>query len=98
MPSNEWWSEASKVARKLLFSTGRAAWIAGTTFLVLAVPLIIESDRDSQIQELENQQVNQFSDHLIFLLGRLSFQRFFGSHCCLNKNPQPLLIHCPTAT
>ena len=50
----------SKVSRKLLFATGRAAWITGTTFLVLIVPLIIESDRDSQIQELENQQVNGY--------------------------------------
>jgi len=34
---------------KLLWSTGKAAWIAGTTFLILCVPLIIEMDREQQL-------------------------------------------------
>jgi hypothetical protein len=36
---------------------GKAAWIAGTAFLVLIVPLIIEMDREQQLVEFENQQL-----------------------------------------
>ncbi|WCJ24119.1 translocase of outer membrane 22-V [Euphorbia peplus] len=49
-------SEASYVAKKLAKSTGKAAWIAGTTFLILVVPLIIEMDREQQFNDLELQQ------------------------------------------
>ena len=45
------------VSAKLLFATGRAAWIAGTSLLVLVVPLIIEMDREQQLMEMENQQL-----------------------------------------
>ncbi|TVU27209.1 hypothetical protein EJB05_29805, partial [Eragrostis curvula] len=48
--------EAAAMAKKLLKSTGKAAWIAGTTFLVLVVPLIIEMDREQQLNDLELQQ------------------------------------------
>ncbi len=42
---------------KVAAATGRAAWIAGTAFLVLVVPLILEMDREQQLTELENQQM-----------------------------------------
>ena len=48
--------DSSVVAKKLLWSTGKAAWIAGTTFLILAVPLIIEMDRETQLIEMETAQ------------------------------------------
>ncbi|KDP26474.1 hypothetical protein JCGZ_17632 [Jatropha curcas] len=49
-------SDTVFVTKKLLQSTGKAAWIAGTTFLILVVPLIIEMDREQQLTELEIQQ------------------------------------------
>ncbi|KAK8650758.1 hypothetical protein V6N13_140384 [Hibiscus sabdariffa] len=51
-------SDAAFVSKKLIHSTGKAAWIAGTTFLILVVPLIIEMDREQQFNELELQQAN----------------------------------------
>ncbi|KAJ7565083.1 hypothetical protein O6H91_02G047100 [Diphasiastrum complanatum] len=45
-----------RFSKKVLWSTGKAAWIAGTTFLVLVVPLIIEMDREQQLADLESQQ------------------------------------------
>ncbi|VVA89897.1 unnamed protein product [Arabis nemorensis] len=50
--------DAVYVSKKLLWSTGKAAWIAGTTFLILAVPLIIEMEREQQLNELEFQQAS----------------------------------------
>uniref|UniRef100_A0A7N2N3S4 Uncharacterized protein n=1 Tax=Quercus lobata TaxID=97700 RepID=A0A7N2N3S4_QUELO len=53
-------SEAAVVSKKLLRSTGTStpAWIAGTTFLILAVPLIIEMDCDQQLIKIELQNAN----------------------------------------
>ncbi|XP_015901151.1 mitochondrial import receptor subunit TOM9-2 [Ziziphus jujuba] len=51
-------SDAGFVTKKLLKSTGKAAWLAGTTFLVLVVPLIIEMDREQQLNDLELQQAS----------------------------------------
>ena len=44
-------------AWRLTRSTGKAAWIAVSTFLVLVVPLIIELDREQQLVEFEAQQL-----------------------------------------
>ncbi|GAV80659.1 hypothetical protein CFOL_v3_24119 [Cephalotus follicularis] len=49
-------SDAGFVTMKLIKSTGKAAWIAGTTLIILVVPLIIEMDREQQLNDLELQQ------------------------------------------
>ncbi|XP_021893776.1 mitochondrial import receptor subunit TOM9-2 [Carica papaya] len=51
-------NDAVFVSKKLLRSTGKAAWIAGTTFLILVVPLIIVMDRDQQLSDIELQQAS----------------------------------------
>ena len=51
-------SEASVMSKKLLYSTGKVAWIADTTFLILAVPLIIEMDHDQQLIEIKLQNAS----------------------------------------
>ncbi|KAG6546549.1 hypothetical protein Mapa_012098 [Marchantia paleacea] len=48
-------SNTARFSQKLLWSTGKAAWIAGTSFLVFVVPLIIEMDREQQMVDLESQ-------------------------------------------
>mmetsp|Transcript_8302 Transcript_8302/g.17125 ORF Transcript_8302/g.17125 Transcript_8302/m.17125 type:complete len:93 (-) Transcript_8302:460-738(-) len=50
-------TDMARVLRKVLVHTGKAAWIFGTTMIVLAVPLIIEMDREQQLMEMENQQM-----------------------------------------
>ncbi|KAH6768264.1 translocase of outer membrane 22-V [Perilla frutescens var. frutescens] len=50
--------DAVYVAKRLLRSTGKAAWIAATTFIVLGIPLIIEMDREAQFTEAELQQAS----------------------------------------
>jgi len=43
--------------KRLAYSTGKAAWILGTSLLVVLLPVMIEMDRDQQAMELENQQI-----------------------------------------
>ncbi|CDY18202.1 hypothetical protein F2Q70_00019323 [Brassica cretica] len=50
--------DAVYVSKKLLRSTGKAAWIAGTTFLILVVPLFIQAERDQMLGEIEFQQAS----------------------------------------
>ncbi|KAF8111708.1 hypothetical protein N665_0073s0064 [Sinapis alba] len=50
--------DAVYVSKKLLRSTGKAAWIAGTTFLILVVPLLIQAERDQMLGEIEFQQAS----------------------------------------
>lgn len=51
------WSEASRVGKKLMWHTGKAAWQFGTSFLVLVVPLIIQLHREEQLLEMEKEQM-----------------------------------------
>lgn len=50
-------ADSAFVAWRLTRSTGKAAWIAVSSFLVLVVPLIIELDREQQLVEFEAQQL-----------------------------------------
>lgn len=45
-------------SQKMLWSTGKAAWVAGASFLVLVVPLIIKMDREAQTVDLEGGQAS----------------------------------------
>ncbi|KAL9237704.1 hypothetical protein vseg_012223 [Gypsophila vaccaria] len=47
--------DTAYVAKKLLKSTGKATWIAATTAIVLLLPLFIEMDRESQLDQMELQ-------------------------------------------
>jgi len=47
-----------KHAKRITASTGKAAWISATAFLVLIVPLIIEMDREQQLIDLEAGQLD----------------------------------------
>ena len=50
-------ADTSRVAKKLTWSTGKAAWTFGTSFLLLVVPLIIQLHREEQVMALEEEQL-----------------------------------------
>ncbi|KAK4361641.1 hypothetical protein RND71_020593 [Anisodus tanguticus] len=49
---------ATYIGKKLAKSTGKAAWLVATTFLVVGLPLIIVMDREQQLNELDLQQAS----------------------------------------
>ncbi|MCD9643123.1 hypothetical protein HAX54_030276 [Datura stramonium] len=49
---------ATYVGKKIAKSTGKAAWLVATTFLVLGLPLIIVMDREQQLNDLDLQQAS----------------------------------------
>ncbi|KAL3690952.1 hypothetical protein R1sor_004603 [Riccia sorocarpa] len=64
-------SNTARFSQKLLWSTGKAAWIAGTSFLVFVVPLIIEMDREQQMVDLESQSAGLLGAPPVGLVGML---------------------------
>jgi len=38
-------------AKKFIFGAGNAAWVVGTTMLVMVMPLVFEIDREQQLLE-----------------------------------------------
>ncbi|OEL35858.1 hypothetical protein BAE44_0003123 [Dichanthelium oligosanthes] len=54
--------EVVAMARKLARSVGKAAWYAGTTFLVLGIPLIIALEREMAFDEMEFNQQAQLAE------------------------------------
>ncbi|KAH7285769.1 hypothetical protein KP509_33G045100 [Ceratopteris richardii] len=45
-----------RFSNKIIRSTGKAAWIAGTTFIILAVPLYVERKLDERIAMCKHNQ------------------------------------------
>jgi|TARA_B100001996_G_C18640481_1_gene585443 import receptor subunit TOM22 len=56
------WEKTKEHAIRWAFSTGKAAWTFGTTFLVLVVPLIVELHREEQMMEMEKEQMGVLAD------------------------------------
>ena len=44
-----------RAGKKFVFGTGQAAWVVGTSMLVMVMPLVFEIDREQQAQEWEAQ-------------------------------------------
>lgn len=51
-------AETTRVATKLTWHTGKAAWVFGTSFLLLVVPLIIQLHREESMMALEQEQLS----------------------------------------
>lgn len=45
-----------RASKKFIFGTGNAAWVVGTTMLVMVMPLVFEIDREQQALEWEASQ------------------------------------------
>ena len=50
-------ADTTRAAKKLSWSTGKAAWTFGTSFLLLVVPLIIQLHREEQMMAMEQEQL-----------------------------------------
>ncbi|CAJ2642064.1 unnamed protein product [Trifolium pratense] len=50
-------SNSVLVAKNLFRTTGNAAWIAGISFIILVIPLVVAVDR-------EQNQINQLDSHV----------------------------------
>ena len=42
-----------RASKKFIFGTGNAAWVVGTSMLVMVMPLVFEIDREQQAIEWE---------------------------------------------
>ena len=51
-------SDCARVGKKLLWHTGKAAWVFGTSFLLLVVPLIVQLHREEQMAASEQEQLS----------------------------------------
>lgn len=51
-------ADATRVGKKLVWHTGKAAWIFGTSFLLLVAPLIIQLHREEQMIAMEQEQLS----------------------------------------
>ncbi|OMO95338.1 Mitochondrial outer membrane translocase complex, subunit Tom22 [Corchorus olitorius] len=55
-PLTEATVRVANVTKKLIKSSGKAAWYAGTTLLIVGVPLMIAMDREWQMNDQDLQQ------------------------------------------
>ena len=51
-------ADTTRVGKKLVWHTGKAAWTFGTSFLLLVVPLIIQLHREEQMMAMEQEQLS----------------------------------------
>ncbi|TVU01306.1 hypothetical protein EJB05_53240, partial [Eragrostis curvula] len=60
--------EAAETAWRLAQSTGKAAWITGTTFLVLGLPLIYAMEQEMSVDDM----IQNHQDEMRTILGTTS--------------------------
>jgi len=49
--------DSARVGKKLIWHTGKAAWVFGTSVLLLVVPLIVQLHREEQMAAAEQEQL-----------------------------------------